>query len=145
MAGLGGRWQVAAAEGGAGAAGWADIVGIVVVERPPAPSPLPQGEGGFRVGELRALIADCLVLWGVRGRVTPSGDGVEIVVEQGSLLLQRAPADMRPVRWLLHTPERRAGHRPPRAAPSIGAALTVLREALGAERGNKLVIGAIAP
>jgi hypothetical protein len=52
---------------------------------------------------------------------------------------------MRPVRWLLHTPERRASNRPPRAAPSIVALLTALRNALGAESGNRLRIGASAP
>jgi hypothetical protein len=70
---------------------------------------------------------------------------VEIAVDQATLLLQPAPADMRPVRWLLYTPERHADNRPPRAAPSIGAILTALRDALGAERGNRLVIGATPP
>jgi len=51
---------------------------------------------------------------------------------------------MRPMRWLLQTPERRAADRPPRAAPSIVAVLTALRHALGAEGGNKLRIGAAA-
>jgi hypothetical protein len=69
---------------------------------------------------------------------------VEVVVDGRSLLLQRAPVDMRPVRWLLQTPERRAANRPPRAAPSIVAVLTALRNALGAEGGNKLRIGAAA-
>jgi hypothetical protein len=67
---------------------------------------------------------------------------MEIVVNAGTYLLLRAPPDQRPVRWLLHTPERRAANRPPRATPSIGAALTALRNALGAETGNKLRIGA---
>ncbi len=58
--------------------------------------------------------------------------------------MQRAPVDMRPVRWLLQTPERRAANRPPRAAPSIVAVLTALRNALGAEGGNRLRIGAAA-
>jgi hypothetical protein len=91
------------------------------------------------------LIADCLILWGVRGRVTVRGAGVEIAVDQASLQLEPAATDVRPVRWLLQTPERRAANRPPRAAPSIGAALTVLREALGVQRGNRLLIGATAP
>jgi hypothetical protein len=90
------------------------------------------------------LIADCLTVWGVQGRVSPCADGIEILVDGSSLLLQRAPVDMRPVRWLLHTPERRAAKRPPRAAPSIVAVLTALRNALGAEGGNKLRIGAAA-
>jgi hypothetical protein len=96
------------------------------------------------VSQLRGLIADCLTVWGVQGRISPCADGIEIVVDGTSLLLQPAPVDMRPVRWLLQTPERRAANRPPRAAPSIVAALTALRNALGAEGGNKLRIGATA-
>ena len=90
--------------------------------------------------ELRALLEDCLSLWGVEARVIVGAEGFEIAQADEWFLLQRAPADMRPVRWLLHTPERRAGHRPPRVAPSIGAVLTALRDALGAERGNRLVV-----
>jgi len=115
-----------------------------VVEGPPPPSPLPQGEGEVGVTQLRGLIADCLSVWGVHGRVSPCEEGLEIVVDGKSLLLQPAPRDMRPMRWLLQTPERRGANRPPRAAPSIGAILTALRNALGAEGGNKLRIGAAA-
>jgi hypothetical protein len=96
------------------------------------------------VSQLRGLIADCLSVWGVEGRVSPRVEGVEIVVDGRSLLLRPAPIDMRPVRWLLQTPERHAANRPPRAAPSIVAVLTALRNALGAEGGNKLRIGAVA-
>jgi hypothetical protein len=113
-----------------------------VVETLPSPAPLPQGEGEVRVSRLRGLIADCLSVWGLQGRISPCAEGVEIVVDGRSLLLQPASIDMRPVRWLLHTPERRAAKRPPRAAPSIVAMLTALRNALGAEGGNKLRIGA---
>ena len=93
---------------------------------------------------MRGLIAECLTVWGVQGRVSPCAEGVEIVVDGRSLLLRRAQVDMRPMRWLLQTPERRAAGRPPRAAPSIGAVLSALRYALGAEGGNKLRIGAAA-
>jgi hypothetical protein len=113
-----------------------------VVDGPPPPGPLPQGEGEVGVSQLRGLISDCLTVWGVRGRVSPCAEGVEIVVDGGSLLLERAPVDMRPVRWLLQTAERRAANRPPRAAPSIVAVLSALRNALGAEGGNRLRIGA---
>lgn len=95
--------------------------------------------------ELRSLLLDCVTLWDVAARITVGSDGMEIAARNGTFVLQRAPADMRPVRWLLHTPERRAAHRPPRAAPSIVALLTALRNALGAESGNKLKIGATAP
>ncbi len=69
---------------------------------------------------------------------------MQIDAANGTFLLLRAPSDMRPVRWLLQTPERRAANRPPRAAFSIVALLTALRNALGAEAGNKLRIGAPA-
>jgi hypothetical protein len=94
--------------------------------------------------ELRALLIDCVTLWDVKARVAVGGEGIEIASSAGTYLLQRATPDQRPIRWLLHTPERRAANRPPRAAPSVGAALTALRNALGAETGNKLRIGATA-
>jgi hypothetical protein len=102
-----------------------------------------KGEG--EVHELRALLIDCVALWGLEARVSFCTDGVNITATDGTYLLHRAPPDMRPVRWLLHTPERRASNRPPRAAPSIVALLTALRNALGAESGNRLRIGASAP
>ena len=94
--------------------------------------------------ELRALLIDCVTLWNVKARVAVGAEGIEIASSAGTYLLQRATPDQRPVRWLLHTPERRAANRPPRVAPSIVAVLTVLRNALGAEAGNKLRIGATA-
>ena len=87
--------------------------------------------------ELRALLLDCLSLWGLSGRVEALDTGLQISVDTTTLKIERAPVDMRPVRWLLHRPD-----RPPRVAPSIGALLTALRNALGAEGGNKLRIGA---
>ena len=75
--------------------------------------------------ELRGLLLDCLSLWGIAGRVEAHSDGLAV---GGSFVVQRAPIDMRPVRWLLHRPG-----RSPRAAPSIGALLTALRNALTAE------------
>ena len=94
--------------------------------------------------ELRALLLDCLALWGVAGRVGVTDAGMEIAAPDGTLLLQRAPLDMRPVRWLLQTPERRAANRAPRAVPSIGALLSALRNALGGDAGPTLRIGAMA-
>ncbi len=87
--------------------------------------------------ELRALLLDCLALWGVKGRVEAADAGIRIIADTATLGVERAPVDMRPVRWLLHRP-----NRPPRVAPSIGALLTALRNALGAEGGNKLRVGA---
>jgi hypothetical protein len=91
--------------------------------------------------ELRGLLVDCLTLWGVEGRLLPGADGWEIVTDAGAFSIARAEADLRPVRWFLQTPERRAARRPPRATPSIGAALSALRNNLGAARGEKLRIG----
>lgn len=95
--------------------------------------------------ELRALLLDCLALWDVRGRVEPTDSGLAISTQDGTYDLQRAPTDMRPARWLLQTPTRRAANRPARAAASIVALLTALRNALGAEGGNRLRIGSGAP
>ena len=91
--------------------------------------------------ELRSLLIDCAALWDVDARITIGEKGMEIVAGAGIFLLQRAPPDMRPVRWLLQTPERAAANRMPRPLPSIVALLTALRNALGAEGGNKLVVG----
>ena len=91
--------------------------------------------------ELRGLLSDCLTLWGVEGRLALGQDGWEIETAEGSFSIARADAELRPVRWFLQTPERHAAGRPPRAAPSIGAALSALRNNLGAARGQKLRIG----
>jgi hypothetical protein len=92
--------------------------------------------------ELRGLLIDCLTLWGVDGRVAAGEAGMEVRTMDGLFVVQHAPADMHPVRWLLQSPPRRAAGRPPRVAPSIGALLSGLRNALGAERGVSLRIGA---
>jgi len=92
--------------------------------------------------ELRALLVDCVALWGIEAKIAVGGEGLEIATEDGMWLIQRAPSDMRPVRWLLQTPERRAASRPPRAVPSIIALLSALRNALGADAGAALRVGA---
>ncbi len=83
--------------------------------------------------ELRALLADCLALWGVAGRAAATADGV--VIEAAAGMVRIAPADpaLRPVRWFVQTPERIAAGRPPRAAASIAAALGVVRAAVAAQ------------
>jgi hypothetical protein len=73
----------------------------------------------------------------VTARVVPQINGMAISALNGTYLVQRAPHDMRPVRWLLHRPG-----RGPRVAPSIVALLAALRNALGAEGGNRVRIGA---
>ncbi|HUB16398.1 MAG TPA: hypothetical protein VMB34_30935 [Acetobacteraceae bacterium] len=90
--------------------------------------------------ELRSLLRDCLRLWDVPGTVSVGEDGVAITTRDGCFVLQRATPDMRPVRWLLQTPTRAAAERPPRVAPSIVAALSALRNALGAAGGAGLRI-----
>jgi hypothetical protein len=84
------------------------------------------------------LLVDCLSLWGVEGRVSTKDDAIVIATPSATLRVQRASRDMLPVRWLLH----RSADRPPRVAPSIVALLTALRNALGAEGGNRVRIGA---
>jgi hypothetical protein len=91
--------------------------------------------------ELRALLIDCLTLWAIDARVSVGDAGTELHTNEGQFLVQRADPDLHPVRWLLQTPPRRAAGRPPRAVPSIGALLSALRNALGAERGVSLRIG----
>ena len=68
-------------------------------------------------------------------------EGWEIETPDGVFSIARADAALRPVRWFLQTPERRAAGRPARAAPSIVAALSALRNNLGAASGQKLRIG----
>jgi hypothetical protein len=92
--------------------------------------------------DLRVLLRDCLALWGKEGRVTPAEDGgLAIEVAEGRFLLEPAGVDMRPVRWFYQTPERHAANRPPRAAASIVAALSALRNAMGAQGGPAARIG----
>ncbi|HVB66695.1 MAG TPA: hypothetical protein VNE67_02430 [Acetobacteraceae bacterium] len=79
--------------------------------------------------ELRALVADCVALWGVAGRVEAEGESVAITTAAGRCVLRPADAALRPVRWFIETPERTAAGRGARAAPSIAAALGVVRAA----------------
>ena len=95
--------------------------------------------------ELRGLLIDCLTLWRIDGRVVAGDVGMEVRTMDGLFAVQRADPDLHPVRWLLHTPLRRAANRPPRVAPSIGALLSALRNAVGADRGVSLRIGAGGP
>ena len=91
--------------------------------------------------ELRALLLDCLLLWEIDGRVSVGDAGLTIDTAEGAFALERADTDMRPARWLYQTPERRDAKRPPRVAPSIVAALSGLRNAMGGARGNRVRIG----
>jgi len=93
-------------------------------------------------GELRGLLRDCLILWAVKARVEAGEDGVTIETAEGRFTVSAADPDLRPVRWFLQTPDRRAAGRQPRAIPSIVALLSALRSATGGESGDRLRIGA---
>jgi hypothetical protein len=92
--------------------------------------------------ELRNLLIDCLRLWEVEGKVTVRDTDVAIETPSGVFTVARADEDLRPVRWFYSTPERAATGRPPRAAPSIVALLSALRNAMGGEGGDWLRVGA---
>jgi hypothetical protein len=95
--------------------------------------------------ELRGLLIDCLTLWRIDGRVVAGDVGMEVRTMDGVFVVQRADLGLHPVRWLLDTPPRRAASRPARVAPSIGALLSALRNAVGADRGVSLRIGIGGP
>ena len=88
--------------------------------------------------EFSNLLRDCLALWDVSAKPVRGAEGWEIETNEGVFWIGRADPDVRPVRWFLQTPERRAAGRPPRAAPSIVAALSALRNNLGAGAGLRL-------
>jgi hypothetical protein len=91
--------------------------------------------------QLRALLLDCLKLWEVKGKVTVCDTGLDIETAGGVFTVARADLDLRPLRWLYQTPERAAAGRPPRAAPSIVALLSGLRNAMEGTGGDRLRIG----
>lgn len=93
------------------------------------------------LSEQRDLLRDCLRLWAVEGQVVVGDDSVSIVTKAGVFVLTAADSELRPVRWFLQTPERVAAGRPPRAIPSIVAALASLRNYLGGEGGTALRVG----
>ena len=77
--------------------------------------------------ELRVLLVDSLVLWGVSGSVAMTPCAAEISTPAGRFVLRHAVPTHRPARWFLHTPDREAAGRGPRALPSIVAVLSALR------------------
>ena len=82
--------------------------------------------------ELRALLLDCLKLWGVAGTVTADADGLAIATGAARCVVRRGAA---PARWFIETQARR------RPAPSVVALLSALRRALGADGGPGLRFG----
>ena len=81
------------------------------------------------LAEQRDLLRDCLRLWGVEGNVVAGDDDVSVVTVDGAYTLTAGDSV---VRWFIKTPDRPL----PRAVPSIVAALSRLRNALGAEGGT---------
>jgi hypothetical protein len=91
--------------------------------------------------ELLGLLRDCLVLWQVKGAVIAGATGMAIETAGGRFTVGRADPALRPVRWFYQTPERAAAGRPPRAAPSIVALLSALRNAMEGAGGERLLVG----
>jgi hypothetical protein len=91
--------------------------------------------------ELRGLLRDCLALWDVAGNVTVQADHLAISTPDGVFTVTRADPALRPVRWFYQTPERQAANRSPRAAPSIVALLSALRNAAAGTGGDRLRVG----
>lgn len=92
--------------------------------------------------ELRGLLIDCLRLWEIEGKVTVRDTDTVIATPLGDFTVARADPELRPVRWFYQTPERAAAARPPRAAPSIVALLSALRNVMEGAGGEQLKIGA---
>ncbi len=92
--------------------------------------------------QLRSLLLDCLKLWEVTGKVTPDDTGLAIQTQAGVFTVAPADPDLRPLRWFYQTPERAAAGRPPRAAPSVVALLSALRNAMEGAGGDRLRVGA---
>lgn len=89
----------------------------------------PLGAGAVTPSELRDLIADSLVLWGVTGRVQPRDGGVEVVVPGlPPHCITPAGQEMRPIRWWLQRGGSDARRRP---CGSVLGLLRSLRNALG--------------
>jgi hypothetical protein len=120
----------------------AEFSTVPVPAAPPSPASLCAATSPARsAGEVYNLVRDCLLLWNIAARMTPTGDAVAIYTSDGTFTLWAAPSDARPVRWFLQTPTRVAANRAPRALPSIVAALSALRTALGGDSGSTLRIG----
>lgn len=90
--------------------------------------------------QFRSLLLDCLKLWDIRGTVVVREGDLAIETADGMFMVRRAGEDMRPLRWFYQTPERAAAGRPPRAAPSIVALLSALRNAMAGTGGDRLRI-----
>ena len=83
--------------------------------------------------ELRGLITDSLLLWGVWGRCVWTDDGLLASTALGRrVLVRRASEPERPARWILQVQAGKGGAAgPERPAGSIVGLLGALRKALG--------------
>jgi hypothetical protein len=99
------------------------------------------GTSALTDAELRSLLVDCLRLWEVSGKVVVRDSDLAIETAEGVFTVARAEVGLRPVRWFYQTPERAAAQRPARAAPSIVALLSGLRNAMGGSGGERLRVG----
>ena len=91
--------------------------------------------------QLRGLLLDCLELWAVEGKIVVRDNDLAIQTGTGVFTVARANTDMRPLRWFYQTPERAAANRPARAAPSVVALLSTLRNAMEGAGRNRLRVG----
>ncbi|MGH7121721.1 MAG: hypothetical protein ACREFP_22480 [Acetobacteraceae bacterium] len=91
--------------------------------------------------ELANLLSDCLLVWGVVGRIVAQEDGIAVHGAGTSCIVRRCGPERRPARWLLATERRAASGRPPEAASSISGLLERLHSALGADApGPRLAV-----
>ena len=90
--------------------------------------------------ELRALVSDSLVLWGVAAAVAVAEDGIALTAPDGTpLRLRPAALDERPVRWWLERPGQR------RPYPSVLGLLRGVRNAVGAGGGAAPALRVASP
>jgi G3E family GTPase len=90
--------------------------------------------------ELRGLITDSLLLWGVWGRCAWTNDGLLVHTVFGRrVLVRRASEAERPARWIMQVQGEKGGAAgPDRPAGSIVGLLGALRKALGvAQAGGR--------
>lgn len=91
---------------------------------------------------IRALLADSLAVWKVRGNVTPGEPPADAVIhaENGTVVwVEPAQAPDAPIRWWVRWHEPGGAPRSRPCASAVGLLRTV-REALGAGNGYRLRI-----
>jgi hypothetical protein len=83
--------------------------------------------------ELRALLLDCLTVWGVSGEVTAGDDGLTVTANAAACVVRAGPA---PTRWFVTVGGRS------RPVPSVVALLSAVRRGLGVAPGVRARVGA---